>query len=674
MTRELTKAATFLVMLWPLLQGNPAVAQATDASSGKNWLDTAVAEKHCPVTPVNVPPDLLERGVFPLLKRITISGHELYIHGTDNPDHIIITAGREAGFVHVRWNGEHLGRFGPISGIVVKGNGGDDVLIVKPSVHLPAVLDGGPGDDCLEGGPGGDQLFGRDGDDVLIAGTGRPALDPGPGNDRIVVPHSMGTLRYAPTADSGMLRLLGDIYDLQPLSTGTSDSKGTPSPIVLGAADLADGQIPSLLQGARNAGQAVVITNATQTDSEHLRVLLGHPNAANGPKESKTGLGAGGAAPLVFFRKATRPGTKAYDYSTGLFESLPSPLGVRMIAGLSQVFSARAIVPEAPGDSPSNDLQNLADSYTSSNIDTDNVGNSVQVRNLVWSVRSFQNQEDYYYVRQVADYYQIKGCPIFCFPLVTTSVNTLSPLNSITPAFYQPSPGSTYCETSTTSGMSWSIGGSSGWNQTQGLNAALTGGVSVSNSTTVSCPAVTIQNQSDPATGVTNWSYTTQQYGGDQTYTNQWIWVVPFSFYLSTQTEIAFESFATESVPGYWSGLGTYLSSFVPLPFGQNFSLQTPEVSSVSPSCVNAGDNFTITGTALYPSLVSSVLIDGTPLSSSQYSTVSDTQLNVVAPYQSGDALPVVVKTSEGVSNDNVTIEISVLGLCPSGSAQGGKK
>jgi hypothetical protein len=107
------------------------------------------------------------------------------------------------------------------------------------------------------------------------------------------------------------------------------------------------------------------------------------------------------------------------------------------------------------------------------------------------------------------------------------------------------------------------------------------------------------------------------------------------------------------------------LASVVPLPFGQTFALQPPVVSSVSPTCVTAGKTFTINGTGLYPSLVSSVLIGGTPLSSAQYRKPSDTQIRVTAPNQPAlDSQPVVVQTQEGVSNSNVTIEIPYV-YCP---------
>ena len=105
-------------------------------------------------------------------------------------------------------------------------------------------------------------------------------------------------------------------------------------------------------------------------------------------------------------------------------------------------------------------------------------------------------------------------------------------------------------------------------------------------------------------------------------------------------------------------GLKADLNSTVPLPFGDTFALQPPLVTSVDPDDVCAGDEFTIAGTGLYPSLVQAVLIDGTALDPTEFSTVSDTQITVVAPDTLGISLPVAVQTAEGLSNDDVTIAI----------------
>jgi len=108
------------------------------------------------------------------------------------------------------------------------------------------------------------------------------------------------------------------------------------------------------------------------------------------------------------------------------------------------------------------------------------------------------------------------------------------------------------------------------------------------------------------------------------------------------------------------SSLTVNLQSSVPIPFGTTFSLQQPSVTGLNPTSVDQGDTFTINGSGLYPSLVQAVLIGGTALNADNISTVSDTQINVVAPAFNNCAqgCSVVVQTAQGTSNDNVTISI----------------
>jgi hypothetical protein len=319
---------------------------------------------------------------------------------------------------------------------------------------------------------------------------------------------------------------------------------------------------------------------------------------------------------------------------------------------------------------PANDLQKLADSYTSTTVGTDSVGSGLQLANSVWDVRSFDNKADSYYVLQEADYFTANNQDG-----VLWANQAANQLSSITPSLIQTSPGSTQCTVSTTSGVTWNVGGTAGWNEMQGLNAALTGGVSVSNSQTITCPQIQIVNQSDPTLGLPQWSYGTPNpgYADMITFYNQWVWEVPFSSYTSGQKNVEIgltgsSNFLANCNTADACQAVAAITPVVPLPFGDTFTLQQPVVTSVSPTCVNAGNSFTINGTGLYPSLVSQVVIYSSPVTA--YTTKSDTQINVVAPDQSGDELPVVVQTGEGISNSDVTIEISEFGLCSVGAAQ----
>jgi hypothetical protein len=252
------------------------------------------------------------------------------------------------------------------------------------------------------------------------------------------------------------------------------------------------------------------------------------------------------------------------------------------------------------------------------------------------------------------------------------SVNSLAFEQPGTVTVIQPSPQTTMEATQDISSTSYTIGGSAGWNQTQGLNASISGSVTVSNSKVTTIPPINITNNVDLANGNTQWFYNVNELPGQSETIDlfsQWIWSVPFSDYASRQTEFQYHSdafmggtyrFVLPFVSPFNLNVAVHLTSMVPLPFGRTFSLQAPAVTSVNPTSVNAGDTFTISGTGFYPSLVQAVLVGGTPVNQANITTVSDTQINVVAP----DFLTcelgctVVVQTTQGASNDNVTLSI----------------
>lgn len=668
MHRTCARGLSSIVAALLLTSWNVGFAEHPNTHPAKSWLDSAASEKQCPSTPVNV---RSSNGKNDLLKRIKISNHTLVIEGTNDPDHIVISSGADNNLVYVTWNDKQLGRFGPVTGITMRGNGGDDVLIAKRNVALPVLFDGGDGDDCLQGGSGADTLLAGAGDDVLIAGTGRPALIGGTGRDRVVVPYGMGTLHYGPSADAGVLRSLRQIYNLEPArDEETGRTHSSPGPLILGSADLGNEKLLKLAKRVRAAGETVAVTEATEAQAEQLRVFLHHPNAAT-ERGSKSAPTADIKLPLITFRTAQRPGTKGYDYSVGSFDEIPKSLDDWSTQLLSREFSATAVVPRLTGANPSNDLQKIANSYSSHATAKTQSGDTVHIVDSVWAVRSFLNQSDFYYVFQEVDYKNVEE-PIF--PLVFDGVQSAITSFNQPAQLIQPSPQTTQCSDSTTSGVTWNIGGSAGWSGVQGLDAALTGGVSVTNSTTITCPSTLIKNEGDPGQGKTQWAYTLSNVESDNlaSFYNQWIWQVPFSNYAANTQNLAFAVNASMEFNG-GPALVANLTSTVPLPFGSTFTLQDPVVSSVNPTCVNAGNNFTVSGSGLYPSLVSAVLIDGTPLSANQYSSVNDTSIKVTAPYQSGYDQPVVVQTGVGISNSNVGIEISTLGLCSDAASQRGR-
>lgn len=74
---------------------------------------------------------------------------------------------------------------GPISRVVVFGLAGDDKIKIEDSVSVPALLDGGAGNDKLNAGGGNSVLLGGSGNDKLKGGKGRDLLITGTGADEL---------------------------------------------------------------------------------------------------------------------------------------------------------------------------------------------------------------------------------------------------------------------------------------------------------------------------------------------------------------------------------------------------------------------------------------------------------------------------------------------------------
>jgi Ca2+-binding RTX toxin-like protein len=108
----------------------------------------------------------------------------LFIGGTPGDDRIEVEPARH-GQVKVIINGHSEGTFSPGSGLRVFGQAGDDYIDLE-DVTVPAVVDGGAGDDVLIGGKGGNVLIGGAGNDVLIGGRSGDLLIGGAGSDVLI--------------------------------------------------------------------------------------------------------------------------------------------------------------------------------------------------------------------------------------------------------------------------------------------------------------------------------------------------------------------------------------------------------------------------------------------------------------------------------------------------------
>jgi len=84
-------------------------------------------------------------------------------------------------------DGAVIGRFAmsSVNRIEVHAGGGDDKITISDQFKVPALLDGGAGDDSLLAGSGSTVLVGGDGNDLLAGGAGRDVLIGGAGADSL---------------------------------------------------------------------------------------------------------------------------------------------------------------------------------------------------------------------------------------------------------------------------------------------------------------------------------------------------------------------------------------------------------------------------------------------------------------------------------------------------------
>lgn len=122
---------------------------------------------------------------------VGVAGDTLYVVGTDGDDQVSInqtgngTIKVHADFLADPDNPRNISGAG-VEQIFVILCGGDDHASISHQVTLPAIIDGGDGDDHLIAGGGGAVLLGGNGDDKLSGGSGNDIMIGGAGLDRLV--------------------------------------------------------------------------------------------------------------------------------------------------------------------------------------------------------------------------------------------------------------------------------------------------------------------------------------------------------------------------------------------------------------------------------------------------------------------------------------------------------
>jgi Ca2+-binding RTX toxin-like protein len=109
----------------------------------------------------------------------------LAVGGSKEHDVIRFHPGRQEGTVEVFIRRVSMGVFAPTGHLLAFGQSGHDQILVDRRLKIPAILDGGSGDDLLSGGSSWDVLLGGSGNDKLHGGAGRDLLIGGRGNDKL---------------------------------------------------------------------------------------------------------------------------------------------------------------------------------------------------------------------------------------------------------------------------------------------------------------------------------------------------------------------------------------------------------------------------------------------------------------------------------------------------------
>lgn len=285
---------------------------------------------------------------------------------------------------------------------------------------------------------------------------------------------------------------------------------------------------------------------------------------------------------------------------------------------------------------------------------------TVQVTTFVWSARSFSRSADLYMISQ---YVRSKIGKSTTKNWQTYIQSTLqSPDASALPDPVASSivPQNSNCSTQIVNTSTTSFGGSLGLT-TAGPEVGSSTSNSWGHQTWTSCTSLEVVQGAKPRS--TDWDYVLQDLSYyDETFlmTQQWIWEIPWSSLADAQSGIAFQVLATVYINDDVEVTGTFDVS-VPAPFDA-FSIPAPTLSGASPSTVEAGTVFTLSGTNLYPTGITDLFIAGNAVDPALWFPVEDgknQQIIVITPdIAPGQSLPIDVITPGGVAT-GVSIEVT---------------
>lgn len=496
------------------------------------------------------------------------------------------------------------------------------------------------------------------------------------GMNQALASRSAGIIYADPSAQGQALQLLSQDYRIGDL--GTLPASFTLAPVVIGPAALNDPGFMALVIEAYRTGLTVGIVNVTQKQANRFDALVeGGYLASCKP--------AWGQARIAFYglqqNSAEKPATEsryclpelgndrrhAVLSETRWLDALFSP----MPASSSPPPRQESLAPSAAVN-----LDSLALKIHCSTIATNPGYGEVQADVFINSMRSFQQQQDYYNAEGLFQFYPYIGSAEFAvrFSRMYETSPEDGDLHGSSLLFSEPDT-TTQAVSQYTNSKSTTVSTSVGYGASIGsdavgvsYNVEQTNSVTAGTETTVSVPPVTILNQSIPSIARAAWAFQPANPQSHTLYTfkTEHIWIVHRSAYPSggeNPNQLMTSEFTAFLRNKSTSLLAAQDVCSYPAPF-PTWTVTAPEIESVSPTSVKRGGGaFDILGHQMYPGIVSSVLLGGNALPAANFVPVDDTHIRVVVPGdQSTGLTPVQVNTrfsgSVLPSNNDVQVDI----------------
>jgi len=480
----------------------------------------------------------------------------------------------------------------------------------------------------------------------------------------------VGTIYASPAAESVALDLLRSDYEVVTVAENFP-ARFLAAPVVVTGADLDDPTFTTLLNLARDTGRTVAIVDATREEADRFARFFGARDGANC-------LPTIGSATIELYglqESLVRRPPLSSSYCLAGLSGLDRAGEGTVRRWLRERFALSAPQPTAPEPSDSdNMIVDLATAVHCSSLDTNDpagLGRILTQDVYVTGARSFINSEDVYYVQNELQYTQGSSSdPNYAFLATrfgaTGVVDFADGLSQTQPATV------TAFEDSFTNTTSETISESVGF-QADGPTGTIGTSVTHGQSVSYSIPATTILNNS--ANPLPAWEFQRQNTAGtDFTPQTSWFWTVPWDAYADGGAGSTGRLEFTSQLEMRGEGeLGDFVAEFacaVPYPFEGILDVGQPTITSVSPTTVQRGQKFTITGSDLYPGLVNAILLGGTSVSDTNFTANGETSpgsgvftVDVIVPGTQNAGTNTVVaqqtfNNQARFSNDEVTVDV----------------